>query len=140
MGLGSNNIPSIRFPEFERGWYPIKLGNKCLKIGSGVTPHGGAQVYQTSGIPLIRSQNINHNQLQLSGVAYISEDINKKMLGSEVKPFDVLLNITGASIGRSCVVPAKFERGNVNQHVCIIRLNGELNPFFIQILFSSSKG
>jgi type I restriction enzyme S subunit len=44
------------------------------------------------------------------------------MLGSQLKTFDVLLNITGASIGRSTYVPANLPLSNVNQHVCSIRL------------------
>ena len=44
------------------------------------------------------------------------------MKGTWVHPNDILLNITGASIGRSCVVPATVKTANVNQHVCIIRL------------------
>ena len=41
--------------------------------------------------------------------------------GTHVKPGDVLLNITGASIGRVCAVPEDFVEGNVSQHVCIVR-------------------
>ena len=62
------------------------------------------------------------------------------MKNSIVKPNDILLNITGASLGRSCVAPNDFEIGNVNQHVCIIRLEKQYNPRFLQPLFSSKKG
>ena len=44
------------------------------------------------------------------------------MARSEIFPHDVLLNITGASIGRCCFVPHNFRLANVNQHVCAIRL------------------
>ena len=54
-----------------------------------------------------------------------------KMSGSKVVANDILLNITGASIGRSCVVPMNFTEANVNQHVCIIRTPND-NPRFIQ--------
>jgi len=62
------------------------------------------------------------------------------MRNSIVEPLDILLNITGGSLGRSCVVPADFNVGNVNQHVCIIRMNHENNPYFIQPIFSSEIG
>jgi len=39
-----------------------------------------------------------------------------------VEPGDVLLNITGASIGRCAVVPDDFDEANVSQHVAVIRL------------------
>jgi len=43
------------------------------------------------------------------------------MKNSQVYPNDVLLNITGASIGRCCIYNATIGEANVNQHVCIIR-------------------
>lgn len=62
------------------------------------------------------------------------------MENSIVKSKDILLNITGASLGRSCVVPENFIVGNVNQHVCIIRLNKDNEPYFFQPIFASEKG
>lgn len=104
------------------GWKKVKLGDICNKIGSGSTPKGGREVYLNAGIPIIRSQNVLNGFLDLSDVAFISDEQHGKMKGTWVRPNDILLNITGASIGRSCVVPADLETANVNQHVCIIRL------------------
>lgn len=102
-------------------WEIRKLKYLVSKIGSGITPKGGASVYVEEGIPLLRSQNIHFDGLRLDKVAFISEEINKTMLGSSVKNRDVLLNITGASIGRCAYVDNNFDKANVNQHVCIIR-------------------
>lgn len=90
-------------------------------VGSGKTPSGGSEVYQDSGILFLRSQNIYDDGLRLDDATYISEEIDLTMKGSRVRANDVLLNITGASIGRSCLVPEPFQPANVNQHVCIIR-------------------
>ncbi len=133
-------IPVLRFPEFSGEWEIKKLGDISEKVGSGSTPSGGEKVYQTYGIPFIRSQNVLKNKLNLDRT-HISEEINIKMKGSIVKPNDILLNITGGgSIGRSCVVPHTFTIGNVNQHVCIIRLNKLNNSGFIQVFLSSYEG
>ena len=102
------------------GWIVEKLGFHANKIGSGVTPKGGSSSYSLEGIPLIRSQNVHWGKLDLSDVAYIDDAQHLKMKGSTVKSNDVLLNITGASIGRVAVFD-KIEEANVNQHVCIIR-------------------
>lgn len=131
--------PRLRFKEFSSDWEVLKLGDISIKVGSGNTPSGGDKVYTDKGIPFIRSQNVINNQLILDEV-YIPNDINAKMKGSIVKANDILLNITGGSIGRSCVVPSLFETGNVNQHVCIIRLNNMSEPLFYQSFLSSSKG
>ncbi|MEY1273947.1 restriction endonuclease subunit S [Proteus mirabilis] len=132
-------VPKLRFKNFNQNWNEYRLGEISSKIGSGSTPKGGASAYSTNGIPFIRSQNIHNDNLQLDDVVYISSEINTKMKGSQVKAYDILLNITGASIGRTCVVPGDFSQGNVNQHVCIIRLKDN-NPKFFQSYLSSSKG
>ena len=133
-------IPQLRFPEFKGQWEKKRLGEVADKINSGKTPLGGESVYTHSGITFIRSQNVTNNELDLSNLTFISEEINSGMKNSIVKANDILLNITGASLGRSCVVPIEFIIGNVNQHVCIVRLNTQNNPRFIQPIFSSNKG
>jgi type I restriction enzyme S subunit len=130
----------LRFPEFEGGWVDTKLENVAEKINSGKTPLGGESTYKTEGIVFIRSQNVNNDRLELEHPVFISEEINTGMKNSIVKANDILLNITGASLGRSCVVPEYFKIGNVNQHVCIIRSKKEYNPRFIQPILSSNKG
>lgn len=134
------NVPKLRFKEFDGEWEEKKLKTISVKIGSGSTPRGGEQVYKTSGIPFIRSQNVNHNKLIFNDVTYIDEKIHNSMRNSTVKANDILLNITGASIGRSCVVPKDFKEGNVNQHVCIIRLKDNYEPSFLQSFLSSFNG
>lgn len=102
-------------------WSVVRLKSLAMKFGSGVTPRGGAAVYQDSGVPLLRSQNVHFGELRLDNVARISPAVHEAMSGTHVKPGDVLLNITGASIGRACAVPPEVQAANVNQHVCIVR-------------------
>ena len=102
-------------------WKVRRLGQIATKFGSGITPRGGSTVYQEFGIPFLRSQNIHFDGLRLRDVARITPSLHRQLSGSHVKPSDVLLNITGASIGRVCSVPDDFAECNVNQHVCIIR-------------------
>ncbi|MDE3001320.1 MAG: restriction endonuclease subunit S [Gemmatimonadota bacterium] len=105
-------------------WSAVKLDRLASRVGSGVTPTGGESVYTPEGVLFIRSQNVHFNGLRLNDVAYIPERIHLSMLRSEVFENDVLLNITGASIGRCCRMPEIDGRANVNQHVCAIRLFG----------------
>jgi len=103
------------------GWELSRLGDVCSKTGSGSTPRGGREVYQVSGIPFLRSQNIYNDGLRLDDVAYIDELTHKKMAGTRVQGGDLLLNITGGSIGRCAQVPKSFGNANISQHVAIIR-------------------
>ena len=121
----------MRFPEFTEEWKKTKIGDITSKVGSGVTPKGGSAVYKTSGHLFIRSQNVGNGRFLLDDVAYIDEATHKKQINTELKDGDVLLNITGASIGRTTVVNKNVEGGNVNQHVCIIRLLEDYSPNYI---------
>ncbi len=120
-------------------WTTQKIKNIALKIGSGKTPRGGAEVYVDSGVMLLRSQNIHFSGLRLDDVVYIEPEINAEMINTQVYPNDVLLNITGASLGRSSLVPGKFALANVNQHVCIIRpkLSKIIPPYLFSCICSN---
>jgi type I restriction enzyme S subunit len=107
--------------EIPIGWRAIRLKYVVSRIGSGKTPKGGGEVYSSSGIVFIRSQNIHFNQLRLDDVVYISEELDRDMASTRVLPNDVLLNITGASLGRCSLAPVDVPPANVNQHVCILR-------------------
>lgn len=137
------SMPRFRFPEFENGpnWRPRELGLMTSKIGSGITPRGGEKKYQSSGRPFIRSQNIGWGELILDNVAYIDEDTHASFAATEVEKGDVLLNISGASIGRSAVADARIACGNVNQHVCIIRcLSEQMQAYFLSQYLISKHG
>jgi type I restriction enzyme S subunit len=120
-------------------WETSKVKLLSTKIGSGKTPKGGSQVYVDSGVLFIRSQNVYDDGLRLDDVVYIDEDTDIEMQNTRVKPKDVLLNITGASIGRTCIVPDNLPKANVNQHVCIIRLSVRCVPEYISYYFKSNS-
>ncbi|MBN7818482.1 restriction endonuclease subunit S [Bowmanella yangjiangensis] len=118
-----SNVPEEEYPfPLPKGWAFVRLGEIANKIGSGSTPRGGRKVYVNKGIPFLRSQNIWNNGLRLDDVAYIPAEVHERMSGTAVAANDVLLNITGASLGRCALVPADFGEANVSQHVTIIRL------------------
>jgi type I restriction enzyme S subunit len=117
-----------------------QLGPLCTKLGSGVTPRGGEAVYVESGTALIRSQNVYNLQFSVDGLAHIDEEQARKMRGVTVESNDVLLNITGDSVARTCVVPDYALPARVNQHVAIIRPNAEkLDPFFLNYILVAPR-
>ncbi|MCR6112641.1 restriction endonuclease subunit S [Bacillus sp. A301a_S52] len=125
-------ISEDEFPyELPQGWEWVRLGHITTKLGAGKTPSGGEKNYVQNGVKFIRSQNVWNSGLLLDGIACITEETHESMSGSAVKEKDILLNITGASIGRSSLVPDDFDTANVNQHVAIIRLVNESVRRFI---------
>jgi type I restriction enzyme S subunit len=125
------NVPPLRFPEFSGEWERSKLGYLTTKVGSGSTPRGGNSVYIERGHCFVRSQNVGMGVLLLDDIAHIDDNTHKKQIATEIKENDVLLNITGASIGRTAVATYLIAGGNVNQHVCIIRTNDLLNHNYL---------
>lgn len=99
----------------------VKLKDICTKIGSGATPRGGKEAYCEEGISLIRSQNILDYEFSADGLAFINENQADKLKNVSVERGDVLLNITGDSVARACIVEEQYLPARVNQHVCIIR-------------------
>lgn len=112
-------------------WEVKRLGELCTKIGSGVTPRGGQNVYLSQGRPFMRSQNVANGYLLLDDVVFIDERTHQKQKSTEIELDDVLLSITGASIGRSAIATSEIVGGNVNQHVCIIRLKDKTLSYYI---------
>lgn len=120
-------------------WKDTKLKYLVTKVGSGITPRGGAEVYSDSGILFLRSQNIYDDGLHLDDPKYISTEIDEDMSNSRVFKNDLLLNITGASIGRCCLYNLE-ESANVNQHVCIVRVMEKISPLYLKLVINSRIG
>lgn len=125
------NVP-FDIPE---NWVWTDIEHICSKIGSGSTPRGSN--YSSKGIPFFRSQNIYNGGLVYEDIKFISEEVHQTMIGTEVLPNDLLLNITGGSLGRCAVVPENFQRGNVSQHVCIMRPIFVVSEYFHAFVLSS---
>ena len=122
-------------------WKTSLLKDITSKIGSGATPKGGKESYISQGISLIRSMNVYDSRFQYEDLAHITEVQARKLDGVTVAEHDVLFNITGASVARTCVVPSDVIPARVNQHVAIIRCNSEVvNPYFLNhLLFNDSS-
>jgi type I restriction enzyme S subunit len=122
-------------------WPLVRLGDYCLKIGSGATPKGGKSVYLDAGqIALIRSQNVYNDTFKPDGLAYITVDAANKLKNVEVQSGDILLNITGDSVARLCLAPDEYLPARVNQHVAIIRPDpNEFDSRFLRYFLTSPK-
>ena len=126
--------------EIPMHWEVRRLKHVTEKIGSGKTPKGGAERYVDDGVMFLRSQNVHFGGLRLADVAHIDTITDNEMSGSRVREGDVLLNITGASLGRSCVARLEGADANVNQHVCILRtVQRQNDPDFLAYSIESTS-
>ncbi len=119
------------------GWIWTRLGTIALQTGSGSTPRGGKSAYSDDGTPFLRSQNVYDDGLRLDDVVFINDETNEKMKRTNVKPKDLLLNITGGSIGRCTRIPDEFSGANVSQHVAIIRTAAPGTEDYLHLLVRS---
>lgn len=119
-------------------WAISTLKNLTTKIGSGSTPKGAE--YLPEGVPFIRSLNIYTHFIKFDDLAFINDEQAQKLKNVVIEQGDLLLNITGASIGRVNIAPKEFIGGRVNQHVAIIRSKlDKIRPHFLHIFFASPK-
>jgi type I restriction enzyme S subunit len=114
-----------------------KISDFATKVGSGSTPKGGEANYKSEGVPLIRSMNVHFDEFRYDGLAFLDDDQASALKNVEVCAGDVLLNITGASIGRVTVAPDKLQGARVNQHVCIIRPDESVNNNYLRWYLAS---
>lgn len=151
FGLNFYEKPQIEFGRVKTNqWNKFRLGDHCLKIGSGATPRGGQENYKNQGIALIRSQNVIDFAFSKTGLAFIDVEQATALSNVEVQEGDVLLNITGDSVARVCQAPQDVLPARVNQHVAIIRPDSDafdsaflkyylLNPAFKDFMLGLSS-
>lgn len=117
------------------------LKDVLSKMGSGATPSGGNQSYKTEGTSLIRSLNVHNNEFVYTDLAFIDDEQARKLDNVIIEENDVLLNITGASVARCCIVPSNVLPARVNQHVSILRTKSNLinNTYLCHLLISKEE-
>jgi type I restriction enzyme S subunit len=135
--LFESHLQSV-FTQRGEGWVDNKLNALTTKIGSGATPRGGEESYKSEGISLIRSLNVHDFGFRYRKLAFLDDAQANELSNVEVQPNDVLLNITGASVARCCIVPEDVLPARVNQHVSIIRpITDKLDASFLHYLLIS---
>jgi len=125
------------FSQTGEGWEKNKLKEVTTKIGSGATPRGGKSSYKETGVSLIRSMNVHDIGFKKKNLAFIDDEQAAKLNNVTVEQDDILLNITGASVARCCIIPKEYLPARVNQHVSIIRLDDKIIPSFAHYSLTS---
>lgn len=96
--------------------------------------------YQESGIPFLRCLNIKKGAVDFSDALHISEEANKLLWKSEVKPEMVLLTMSG-SVGNSAVALPDWNYPiNSNQDIAKIATQNGYSPYALAAFFSSYYG
>ena len=104
-----------------------------LLVTKGSSPKWQGFEYTDRGLLFVRSQNVLRGNLDLTDVAYLPPVFNESHKNSIIQEGDVLLNLVGASVGRSSIATEDIQGANCNQAVAIIRLvpDGLINRYLL---------
>jgi type I restriction enzyme S subunit len=126
--------------DLPQGWEWVRLGDICEIITKGSSPkwQGVNYIENENGVLFITSENVGNYSLLLNNRKYVEHKFNEIEPRSILKKGDILMNIVGASIGRTAEYDLD-ETANVNQAVCIIRLvNSDQFKKYLLYFFNSS--
>ena len=86
----------------------------------------------------VTSENVREGRLEFNPAKYVDNSFNVKQRRSILTKFDVLVNIVGASIGRAAIFDLDVENANINQAVCLIRLDrNKILPAYLCFFLNS---
>jgi type I restriction enzyme S subunit len=139
------NKNRIGYKKTRIGWMPdtwdIASGEEVAsKVTKGSSPKWQGFNYQSSGVLFVTSENVRDGYLDVTSPKYLPPEFSLKQKNSILQDDDILINIVGASIGRSCKFVGVTSPANVNQAVCVFRSKPEVSSDFILATFQSSKG
>lgn len=144
-GRTADVIPALFYEMFKgdatkrRSW-PIKpLGEVVSRVTKGESPAWQGFKYTADGPIFITSENVLWGSISVNGSKRIPPAFHQKLSRSALQEGDVLLNLVGASIGRSCLVPKGLEPANVNQAVAVISCGEQILPEFLMNLLLSRE-
>ena len=109
--------------EIPVGWDIYRIKNlvnpyKYYQVGDG--DHGSIkpEIYQEEGIPYIRVQNLSWGfELNWEGMVFLPEEVHKANLKSRLIPEDILIAKTGATIGKTAIIPKSLSDANTTSSV-----------------------
>lgn len=93
--------------------------------------------FKENGNGVIRIKNIGNNTINLSDVAYVDNEYASKQKRYLLKSGDLLIAMTGATIGKVGIMPHSNERFYLNQRVGKFLTE---NTAFINCFFNSTYG
>ncbi|MGL5290578.1 MAG: restriction endonuclease subunit S [Vibrionaceae bacterium] len=114
------------------GWETYIGAEITSKITKGSSPKWQGFEYQNEGTLFVTSENVRDGYLDVSTPKYLPMEFNQKFKNSQLKWGDILINIVGASIGRSCQYLLRDKQANINQAVCLFRTNDLVLSDYVQ--------
>lgn len=109
-------------------WRKVKLEEVASEITVGYVGSMTSE-YIDSGVPFLRSKNVDPFTINRDDIKYISSEFNEKLKKSALAPGDVVIVRTGKP-GTCAVIPEWLENANCSDLV-IVRCGPEINNRFL---------
>lgn len=119
-----------------QSWRWTKLGELSELITKGSSPkwQGIDYVSEGEGVLFITSENVGNYRLRkLDALKYVDKRFNEIEPRSILKCNDIVMNLVGASIGRTAIYDL-HDGANINQAVALIRLVHKTKGICIEFL------
>lgn len=118
--------------EIPEGWNVKKLKQLTIQISKGTTPSTiGKDTMADGTIRFLKAENIVEGKVVDTPSFFIDEETNQLLLRSQLREFDILFVIAGATIGKTAILSSEFLPANTNQAISFIRLKGGTNVSFV---------
>ena len=96
------------------------------RVTKGESPKWQGHSYVDSGALFVTSENVGWGKMINKTPKFVPLDFHEgKLLRSQLRQGDMLINLVGASIGRACLFHSEFEEANINQAVAVVSLEHE---------------
>jgi type I restriction enzyme S subunit len=120
-----------------QNWSVTQLGQLADFITSG--SRGWAQFYSESGALFIRSQNVRDGRLCFDDLQHVSPPAGAEGNRTRVERHDLLITITGNSVGNVALVEESFGEAYISQHVGLVRLREPATGAYINRYLSPNS-
>jgi len=130
-GIGHTKFKKIKLGEIPEEWDVVKGSGISELISKGASPRWQGFEYQNDGMIFVTSENVRNGYLDLSITKFLPLEFYHKLKNSQLKQGDILINIVGASIARSCLYDGHYQYANINQAVCLMRVKDSVSQQYI---------
>lgn len=137
-GIGHTEFKDSPVGRIPASWKVLPLEELCTKVSVGIAS-STTHAYASSGVPLLRNQNILPNAIRRTDVLYISREFSDENASKKIKEGDVLTVRTGYP-GISAVVPKEFDGCHSFTTLISRPRKSLLNCHYLSLLINSDYG
>jgi type I restriction enzyme S subunit len=131
----------LRFPGYEhtRIIKGVPEGWKMATVGSLATVKSGfafkSKDWISDGNPVIKIKNINDGEIDTSSCDFIADDVAERAIEFLLNPGDLIIAMTGATVGKVGIMPRTNNRYFLNQRVGLFKSKVRYNPIWFLYIF-----